>query len=172
MNPILSVIIPAYNCETYIRECLDSVLAQKRDDVEVVAVDDGSSDGTLAILNEYRYDVRVKVVEASHQGASGARNTGMENAKGKYITFLDCDDKIQQGFLKDGIELAEGDDDLYIFGIERVYAGGNSEYWTVPDERFESLSVFADAYIRKRQMLIYSNCNKFYRRSILEEHGI
>ena len=172
MKPILSVIIPAYNCESYIRECLDSVLAQQRDDVEIVAVDDGSTDGTLAILNEYRFDKRIKVVEATHKGASGARNTGIENAEGKYITFLDCDDKLQKGFLKEGIELAEGDDDLYIFGIERVYDSGNSEYWTVTDERYASLSDFADTYIRKRQMLVYSNCNKFYRRSIIEENNI
>ena len=150
MKPILSVIIPAYNCESYIRECLDSVLAQQRDDVEIVAVDDGSTDGTLAILNEYRFDKRIKVVEAPHKGASGARNTGIENAEGKYITFLDCDDKLQKGFLKEGIELAAGDDDLYIFGIERVYDSGNSEYWTVTDERYASLSDFADTYIRRR----------------------
>ncbi|MCR5060561.1 MAG: glycosyltransferase [Saccharofermentans sp.] len=101
MKPVLSVIIPAYNCESYIRECLDSVLAQQRDDVEIVAVDDGSTDGTLAILNEYRFDKRIKVVEVPHKGASGARNTGMENAEGKYISFLDCDDKLQKGFLKE-----------------------------------------------------------------------
>ena len=172
MKPILSVIIPAYNCETYIRECLDSVLIQKRDDVEIVTVDDGSDDGTLAILNEYKDKGLVKVVESPHQGASGARNDGIKNASGKYITFLDCDDKLQKGFLAKGIELAEGDDDLYIFGIERIYTDGASEFWTVPDERFENISDFADAYIRKRQMLIYSNCNKFYRRSILEENNI
>ena len=64
------------------------------------------------------------------------------------------------------------DADLYIFGIERVHLQGNSEFWTVRDHRYETVSDFADEYIRTRQLLVYSNCNKFYRRSILQEHQL
>lgn len=168
--PLLSVIVPAYNCEEYIEECLDSVLGQLPEDYELIVVDDGSDDTTADILKKYdgtRDNVRIFYNE--HRGASGARNRGIKSAKGEYIAFLDCDDCMRDQFLIKSRDLLEERAGLYIFGIEKISHSGDSELWTVQDRKFDSVSDFADEYIRSRQLLVYSICNKFYRRSVIEE---
>ncbi len=94
-TPLISVIIPVYNKEKYLRSCLDSVLNSSFSALEVICVDDGSSDSSLQILQEYaENDPRIKVYTQNHLYAGTARNTGMNNAIGKYIHFLDADDQI------------------------------------------------------------------------------
>ena len=170
MDPLLSVVIPTYNCKSYLGECLGSVLEQLPKNYELIVVDDGSTDGTVRQLSSYngKFD-NLTIVYCEHKGASGARNTGLKMASGKYITFVDCDDCIRDGFFEDSRELLKTDADLYIFGIERVLMNGNSELWTVKDKLYTGISSFADDYIRKRNLMIYSNCNKFYKRRIIEE---
>ena len=88
----LSIIIPVYNAEKYIRECLDSVICKKYD-CEVILVNDGSSDSSLTICEEYsRRDDRIKIVNKNNGGVSSARNAGLLQATGKYVMFLDADD--------------------------------------------------------------------------------
>ncbi len=168
--PLLSIIIPTYNCEAFLAECLDSVLLQLPEDCELIVVDDGSEKATLAILSDYKKLYKNLFIEYSeHTGASGARNKGLSMARGEYVAFLDCDDCITDGFLNQCRDLLKKHADLYIFGIERAFLSGNSEFWTVNNRIFNSVSEFADEYIRAKHLLIYSNCNKFYKRSIIEE---
>ncbi len=97
----LSIIIPVYNVEPYLRECLDSVLQQTFSDWEAVCVDDGSTDGSAGILQEYASrDNRIKVITKPNGGLSSARNTGLNNAIGDYILFLDSDDWIEPNTLE------------------------------------------------------------------------
>lgn len=170
---ILSIIIPAYNCEPYINECLNSILDYNPKGIEIVVVDDGSTDGTKSILSGYEniYD-NLKILYCSHKGSSAARNIGLDNCSGEFVAFLDCDDTIRAGFIKEGIEQISKNADLYIFGIERLYLSGEKELWNVSDREYASVSDFADEYIRARKLLIYSNCNKFYRRKIIEENHL
>ena len=169
-NPILSVIIPAYNCEHYLSECLESVLVRMPEECELIIVDDGSSDSTPGILESYRHSCgSIRILLREHKGASGARNAGLSAAEGEYVTFLDCDDCLADHFLEKAFSLLRQDAGLLIFGIERVYLSGRSECWTLRDRVYDSISDFADEYIRTREMLIYSNCNKFYRRKIIEK---
>lgn len=92
--PLLSVIIPVYKVEKYLRECLDSVLVQDIDDIEVVLVDDGSPDSCPRICDEYSAkDHRVKTIHKPNGGLSSARNTGFLQSKGEYVVFVDSDDK-------------------------------------------------------------------------------
>lgn len=94
-KPIISVIIPVYNVEKYLRGCLESLLAQTFRDYEAICVNDGSNDNSLSILEEYvELDKRVKTINQSNKGLSDARNTGMDAARGAYIFFLDSDDYI------------------------------------------------------------------------------
>lgn len=89
----ISVIIPVYNAEPYLPECLDSVLKQTYQNFEIICVNDGSADNSLAVLKEYAsLDKRIKVLSQKNQGQSVARNKGLDEAKGKYILFLDSDD--------------------------------------------------------------------------------
>ena len=87
-----SIIIPVYNVENYIKKCLDSVFAQTEKDYEVIVVNDGTKDNSMDIVKNYD----VKIVNQKNQGLSEARNTGLKNAKGEYILFLDSDDYIEK----------------------------------------------------------------------------
>ncbi len=173
MELLLSIIIPTYNCEAFLQEGIESVLQQLPEDCELIIVDDGSTDGTVSKLQAYEGTrSNLEVFYGEHRGASAARNIGLDLAAGRFVAFMDCDDCIRDDILEKSRPLLEEDADLYIFGIERIPLQGNNEYWTVRDHHYESASDFADEYIRTRQLLVYSNCNKFYRRSILEEHKL
>ena len=103
----VSVIIPAYNAEKYIRQCLDSILVRAELPMEVIIVDDGSTDNTLAILREYEAgDTRVKVITQENAGAGAARNNGMKFAHGEYLAFLDADDFFEPDMLRLAYESA------------------------------------------------------------------
>ena len=169
----LSIIIPTYQCESYFSETLDSLMKELPPDCELVLSDDGSTDGTPEILRQYekRYE-NIRISLGIHKGASGARNTGLTLAQGEFVTFMDCDDCLDRGFLSKALPELRSQADLYIFGIKRVFYDGKEEYWTVSDRTFETVSDFADEYIRNRNLLIYSNCNKFYRNSVIREQGL
>lgn len=164
------MIVPAYNCDRYLPECLDSILCQLPCDCELIVVDDGSEDGTKKLLASYEgRQPNMNILYEPHRGASGARNAGLEAANGEFVAFVDCDDCLQEGFLARSIPLIETGADLYIFGIERILLEGGSGTSIVEDMAYPDVSAFADDYIRKRNLLIYSNCNKFYRRSVIEK---
>ena len=96
MTPFLSVVIPAYNCEALIGECLDSILAQTMPDFEAVVVDDGSSDGTAEVIRRYAAaDPRVRMIRQENGGVSRARNTGIREARGTVLGFADADDVLE-----------------------------------------------------------------------------
>lgn len=100
-NPKISIIVPVYNTQPWLTDCLDSVLRQTMDDFEVICVDDGSTDGSGLILQEYAAkDSRVLIISQSNQGVSAARNKGLEAARGEYIYFLDSDDYIESDLLE------------------------------------------------------------------------
>ena len=91
--PKVSVIIPVYNVEKYLRECLDSVINQTLKDIEIICIDDGSTDSSLSILKEYaKKDKRIKIIKQKNLGAGAARNKGIKIAKGEFVIFLDSDD--------------------------------------------------------------------------------
>lgn len=92
-QPKISVIIPVYNSQAYLRECLDSVVNQTMEDIEIICVDDGSTDASARLLRSFQdEDMRLRVLLREHCGAGPARNAGIEAAEGRYITFLDSDD--------------------------------------------------------------------------------
>lgn len=93
MKPEISIIVPIYNMEKYLNRCLDSILAQTINNIEVITVNDGSTDKSLEILQLYAAkDNRIKIINQSNSGVSAARNNGLQNAQGKYIGFVDPDD--------------------------------------------------------------------------------
>ena len=100
MTPKISVIIPVYTTENYLRRCIDSVLSQTYKDFELLLIDDGSKDSSGAICDEYAaQDARVRVFHKENGGASSARNVGLDNARGEWVTFVDSDDYIEENFL-------------------------------------------------------------------------
>ena len=104
----VSVILPVYNCEKYLRQCLDSLTSQTLRDIEIICVNDGSTDSSLEILNEYAAaDMRFVVIDSENRGAGAARNSGIEAACGKYLAFLDSDDWFEPDMLSAAYNAAE-----------------------------------------------------------------
>ena len=94
-QPLLSVVVPVYNVEKYLRECLDSVVNQHYQNWDIICVNDGSTDGSITILEEYqKKDNRIRIITQENAGLSAARNTGIDAALGDYIAFVDSDDFI------------------------------------------------------------------------------
>lgn len=118
--PDISIIVPVYNVERYLQECLDSLLSQTYDSFEVVCVNDGSTDGSGAILSEYaQRDSRIRVFEKSNGGLASARNYGLAHAAGEYVLFVDSDDTIKRSALQTLMENAkEADAEIVAFGID------------------------------------------------------
>lgn len=170
---LYSVIIPVYNCKEYVDECIGSVSDQITEDCELIIVDDGSTDGTQDIIRRYEASRNnITVIRNDHKGPAAGKNAGLAVSKGDYISFIDSDDRLKNGFLFKSLPLIEPETDLYIFGIERNPLSGIRESMTLTDRVFPDSSVFADAYIREHRFLIYSSGNKFYKRSHIEELGL
>ena len=123
----LTVVVPIYNVEKYLHKCIDSIIAQTYKLIEIVLVDDGSTDGSGAIADEYadKYE-NVYVIHQENQGLSGARNTGIDNCKTELITFVDSDDYIEPNMYEDLIcRLDKEKADISIGGVYRENIDGN-----------------------------------------------
>lgn len=124
MIPRFSIIIPVYNIERYINECVDSVLSQSYGNFEIILVDDGSTDKCPELCNEYeRKDNRVKVIHKNNGGLSDARNAGMGVANGEYIMFIDGDDFIgdMNALKKINIKINEEKPDILVYGVKKMF---------------------------------------------------
>ena len=142
----LSIIIPCYNVEKFVQKCANSILVQKGFDCELIFVNDGSKDNTLHVLENLAIkDNRIKVINQENQGLSGARNTGIENAKGDYIMFVDADD----GLEPNAFELISKNfnkEDLFCFSYNRVF-----EKKSVPRD-LKINGVYEAAFIQRRMV--------------------
>ncbi|WP_022791928.1 glycosyltransferase [Weissella halotolerans] len=108
MNPKISVVVPTYNVRLYIRECIESILNQNFSEIEIIIVNDGSTDGSIEEIKDLILnDNRIKVINQKNQGLSAARNTGICVSNGDYISFIDSDDKISPNFLGNLYNVAE-----------------------------------------------------------------
>lgn len=101
MDDKITVIVPVYNVENYLRKCLDSIISQTYKNIEIVVVNDGSTDASGEICKEFaEIDHRITYIEQENAGLSAARNTGLENMSGDYVTFVDSDDWIEQDYVE------------------------------------------------------------------------
>ena len=129
----ISIIIPVYNVEEYLRECLDSVLVDNKFTGQVVCVNDGSTDGCAAILEEYKKNYPNVEVYSSHenQGQSVARNTGLDKAKGDYVLFLDSDDYFTNGAIDYLTRLAADNPDVDFFYMDCAITTSGERFYTL-----------------------------------------
>ncbi|WP_238321799.1 glycosyltransferase family 2 protein [Carnobacterium jeotgali] len=107
--PLVSVIVPVYNVEMYIEECLDSIVKQTYRELQIIVVDDGSTDMSNQKVKPYLSDSRIQFIEQANKGLSGARNTGLEVASGEYVLFVDSDDYLEANAIKELVYLMEKD---------------------------------------------------------------
>lgn len=167
-EPLISVIIPAYNAENTIGKIVKSVLEQPHKNIELIVVDDGSKDGTVDVLNALK-DRRMKIVRQKNGGVSAARNTGIENAKGEYVMFFDADDDIEQSMIPD-MAAAMG-----AHGVDVVVCGNKmNDKRTMPAFSGEIKDGLREHVLQSilRGGLLYSPWNKIYKMSIIKKNNL
>lgn len=174
----VSVIIPVYNVENYLSECLDSVCNQTLSNIEIICVNDGSSDDSLKILNQYRQvDDRIKVISQNNRGLSASRNNGLKEATGRYIYFLDSDDYIDITCLEKLYNNAvSNDSDVVLFKFQNVDDNKNVHKRGVEfkiDKIFGDIDYnhfnFTYKDVRRHVMnSAFSACLKLYKREFIE----
>lgn len=128
-NIFVSVVVPFYNIEQFASKCIDSLLAQTYDNFELVLIDDGSTDGTPAVLDSYSDDLRVKVHHFQNGGLSVARNRGVAEASGDYISFVDGDDYVAPRYLELLVGGLEEEPDALVASIELVVPSSGEVAW-------------------------------------------
>lgn len=129
-NIVLSIVIPVYNVEKYLDECLESIIKNYHNNVEIILVDDGSTDKSGSLCDKYDKEYEfISVIHKKNGGLSSARNAGIEKAKGKYIWFVDSDDYIANDSILNILEEAKKDKDLIIGNYSIFYPDGNKEIY-------------------------------------------
>ncbi len=139
---MISVIIPVYNVEKYLEKCLRSVVSNTYHDLEIICVNDGSTDSSPDILKKWRLkDPRIIIVNHENRGLPEARNSGLEIATGEYITFIDADDLIHPQFFQLLLQCMEKTDaDMVICGVQRFETDEDVEINPVPELQFKKLT--------------------------------
>lgn len=161
---MISIIVPVYNAEKTLRECVDSILYQDYRDFELLLIDDGSKDSSPLICDEYAViDRRVKVYHKPNGGVSSARNLGIENTQGKWITFIDADDYITQNYLN---VVDKHDEDIIIKGYQKFDKEGETSNMPLTDSRKQSsFKELLNQYIT--DSLLRCPWAKFYKKSVI-----
>lgn len=167
-SPLISIIIPVYNVEPYLRQCLDSILNQSCNDWEAILVDDGSTDGSGTICDEYAsHNSRIKVFHKENGGVSTARNTGLNIANGEWIWFVDGDDWIEKNAISIlyNCIVQNTSTDIIYFGLNQV---GENKIWK--SSATDILNMSKENFLRSVQ------CNThqaiLYKHSIIKSHNI
>lgn len=139
-QPLISIIVPCYNTEDYIEQCLDSLIHQSYKNLEIILVNDGSTDDTDAKIQPYLSDDRIRYIIQENKGLSGARNTGLDIMKGEYVCFVDSDDFLHKDYVKTLYEnLIKTDADISICDFLLYYDDAPVDIETLPVE--ETLDV-------------------------------
>lgn len=168
----VSIIVPVYNVEEYLEKCLDSLVLQTLDDIEIIAVNDGSKDGSQQILERYQenYPSKLKIYNKINGGLSDARNFGIDRASGDYIGFVDSDDFVTHNMFLDMWQLAEKHKaEIVVCNLQKVNEKGEvtREIPQIPNmpEKIllkDNLSIFSD--------LGCFACNKLFRKELFNNH--
>ena len=171
---LVSVIVPAYNCQDTISFTIKSIAGQSYSNIEIILCNDGSTDRTLSIMQEEASkDTRIIIINDFNHGPAHARNDGINKARGKYLVFVDADDSVSPHYVLDMLERAENNDcDLVISGYKRCYADG-SEQSFIPksgvygEDRFHA--VLSDLF---RKSLLQGPCWKLFRTDTVKENHV
>lgn len=184
-TPLVSIIVPIYNVEQYLKECLDTLVNQTLQDIEIICVNDGSPDNSVDIVRKYmQADSRIKLIEQENRGLSGARNAGLKVAKGEYVYFMDSDDWLEHDAMEMCYQVAIRDNvDVVLFdalsfkdGVENCSGEIQNTY-----DRSKLLQSYANQAMPAKQLfkqmvqtgaMRASACLNFIRRDLLVKNGL
>ena len=175
----MSVIIPVYNAQEYLRQCLDTVAGQTLENIEIICVDDGSTDSSAQILSEYAAaDPRFVVLRQENAGAGAARNKGLSAAKGRYLSFLDSDDFFEADMLELALKKAEEEKaDFVVFQSDQYYTDEGTFKqvpWTLRVKEIPPYGPFSQRQMTDNIFKVFVGWawDKLYARSFVLEHGL
>jgi len=177
-HPKISVVIPVYNTESFLRECLDVVINQTLKEIEIICVDDGSTDSSLSILQEYKQrDNRIIVLTQENKGAGAARNAGLDIAKGEYLSFLDSDDFFDVKMLEKMYKTSENFQTDFTVCFSRTF---NNETKKIRDINWPAMDIQKDVFCYKDALDVCHafdfftgwSWDKLFRKSFIDEHGL
>lgn len=169
--PMISIIVPVYNASPYLRQCLDSILAQSFRDFEAILVNDGSTDDSLAICRSYaQRDSRFLILDKENSGVSDSRNKAMDCAQGKYLQFIDSDDWFTPDASSVLLHVAESTgSDLVVGHFYRVVGERAAQRGHIKEDRILTRTDYAEEMLKAPANYYYGVLwNKLYRRSIIE----
>lgn len=170
-GPLLSIIVPVYNTAPWLRRCLDSIISQSYDNLEILCVNDGSTDNSANILAEYAAkDERVKVISQLNAGLSAARNTGLRHATGEWVTGVDSDDYLYPGIYEEVVKHCQNGINMVFFGVREEDDLGKA----LPDRPYFALPQPGDYKLTPELARKLNVCfvSKLWRRSILLENNL
>ncbi|MBR3027397.1 MAG: glycosyltransferase [Bacteroidales bacterium] len=173
MSPRFSIIVPVYNAQRYLHDCLESIKSQTCQDFEVITVDDGSTDGTIHILDIIKSeDNRFQIFHQEHRGVSSARNVGINKAAGDFICFVDADDQIAPTYLSD-LYQAIGEADSSMCGFKKTDLLSHEDCEIVPQNKIETLeenlAEFYNAGPTDWQRYLW---NRMFKKSVIDQHNL
>lgn len=175
----VSVIVPVYNVEKYLQQCLDSIINQTLQEIEIICVDDGSTDGSLEILEKYaKKDRRVGIIKQKNAGAGAARNRGMLAAHGKYLSFLDSDDFFEHTMLEKAYELAEKDQTDFVVYKSDQYHTEKDEFvsvsWVVREKEIPPYHPFSHRQMTDNIFKVFVGWawDKLYRKDFIDSYDL
>lgn len=175
MNPLVSIVVPIYNVEAYLRRCVDSIIGQTYKNLEIILVDDESPDDCPRICDEYaQRDRRVKVIHKKNGGLSDARNAGIAKATGEYVSFIDSDDYVHQSFIERLLAACiKSDADIAACGFESVKDDTAERFEATPDavgaiKLFTSIEALRDILAPNTKLHVMT-WNKLYKRNLFDK---
>lgn len=178
MNKLISIIMPVYNAEKYLNRSIESIMNQTYNNMEIILVNDGSTDNSLEICTNYqKKDNRIKLINQENKGVSIARNRGIDEATGHYIMFIDSDDYIEKNMIEDmEAKITEDDIDLVISGIKMNYIRNGQvvgeEKYQLKDKMYSIEEMLNDILIDLDLICICGPCCKLYKKEILKKNNI
>lgn len=170
-SPLISVIVPVYNTEKYLRKCLDSICGQTYRNLEILCVNDGSPDGSADILEEYAArDARIRVFHQPNAGQSAARNLALDNARGEWVTGVDSDDYLEPDAYEYAVSSVADEVDIVCFGVNIIWDGVEVDepYERSFAQRFNGKFVPTPEIIAETHVVFW---NKLWRRSFVEQYN-
>lgn len=178
-NELVSIIVPVYNTEKYLAQCIESILNQTYSKFELLLINDGSTDGSGDLCDTYaKQDRRISVIHQKNAGVSMARNTGLDHACGEYIMFVDSDDYIDPELVEEAHRtIRKSDADIYICGliVENFQAGKivSKETYAAKEKSVYSLNeLLENMNVSYPAQYIYGPCHKLYRRKAIENEAV
>ena len=171
-TPLISVIVPAYNVEKYIKTCLDSLINQTYSNFEVIVINDGSTDQTEKMLNEYESNPKIQIFSQENGGLSAARNHGLKLANGELVCFIDSDDSVKSDYLEKLVTpfIEDANVDITVCGYQEKFEKSSIDH-VLKSQKITGHQATEDLLVKQQDFNVLA-WNKLYRKSLFTNYNI